>query len=48
VIGVLDSERLCEAEIIASVGSKGYSYDNVLARSFNGFYKTEPIYRKGP
>ena len=37
-----------EAEIVASVGSKGDSYDNALAESFNGFYKTELIHRKGP
>ena len=42
------SERLGEAEIVASVGSKGDSYDNALAESFNGLYKTELIYRKGP
>lgn len=42
------SERLGEAEIVASVGSKGDSYDNALAESFNGLYKTELIHRKGP
>jgi len=42
------SERLSEAEIVASVGSKGDSYDNALAESFNGRYKTELIHRKGP
>jgi transposase InsO family protein len=42
------SERLGEAEIVASVGSKGDSYDNALAASFNGLYKTELIHRKGP
>jgi putative transposase len=42
------SERLSEAEIVASVGSKGDSYDNALAESFNGLYKTELIHRKGP
>jgi putative transposase len=34
--------------IVASVGSKGDSYDNVLAESFNGLYKTELIHRQGP
>lgn len=33
---------------MASVGSKGDSYDNALAESFNGLYKSELIYRKGP
>jgi putative transposase len=42
------SERLSEAEIVASVGSKGDSYDNALAESFNGLYKSELIRRKGP
>jgi transposase InsO family protein len=42
------TERLSEAEIVASVGSKGDSYDNALAESFNGLYKTELIHRKGP
>ena len=41
------SERLGEAEIVASVGSKG-DCDNALAESFNGLYKTELIHRKGP
>ena len=34
------SEGLNEAQIVASVGSKGDSYDNALAESFNGLYKT--------
>ena len=37
-----------KGEIVASVGSKGDSYDNALAESFNGLYKTELIHRKGP
>jgi putative transposase len=45
---IRNSERLGEADIIASVGSKGDSYDNPLAKSFNGPYKTELIHRKGP
>jgi len=42
------SERLDENDIVASVGSKGDSYDNALAESFNGLYKWELIYRQGP
>jgi putative transposase len=42
------SERLGAADIVASVGSRGDSYDNALAESFNGLYKTELIRRKGP
>ena len=42
------ADRLAENEIVASVGSKGDSYDNALAESFNGLYKWELIYRQGP
>ena len=42
------SHRLLEAGIEASVGSKGDSYDNALAESFNGLYKAELIYHEGP
>ena len=42
------SERLDEAGAVASVGSKGDSYDNALAESFNSLYKSELIHRKGP
>jgi putative transposase len=42
------SGGLNEAQIVASVGSKGDSYDNALAESFNGLYKTELIHRQGP
>ncbi len=40
--------RLVEAGIDDSVGSRGDSYDNALAESFNGFYKTELVYHEGP
>jgi putative transposase len=42
------TERLAQAGIVASVGSKGDSYDNALAESFNGLYKTELIFHEGP
>ena len=42
------SERLAENDIVASVGSRGDSYDNALAESFNGLYKWELIYPRGP
>ena len=42
------ADRLADNEIVASVGSKGDSYDNALAESFNGLYKWELIYRQGP
>lgn len=41
-------ERLTEAGIAASVGSVGDSYDNALAETINGLYKTEVIKHRGP
>jgi putative transposase len=42
------TERLTEAKIAASVGSVGSSYDNALAETINGLYKTELIKPRGP
>ncbi len=42
------TERLAEAGIEPSVGSVGDSYDNALAESVIGLYKTEVIHRSGP
>ena len=42
------SERLDEAGIEPSVGSRDDSYDNALAESVIGLYKTEVIRRRGP
>ena len=42
------SERLAENEIVGSVGSRGDSYDNAMAESFNSLYKWELIYPQGP
>ncbi len=42
------TERLAEAGIEPSVGSVGDSYDNALAESVIGLYKTEIIRRRGP
>jgi len=47
-LSVRYSERLAENDIVASVGSKGDSYDNAMAESFNGLYKWELIYPQGP
>ncbi len=41
-------ERLAEAGIKPSVGSVGDSYDNSLAETINGLYKTELVHRQGP
>jgi transposase InsO family protein len=42
------TDRLSEAGINPSVGSRGDSYDNALAESIIGLFKTEIIQRKGP
>jgi transposase InsO family protein len=42
------SERLAEVGIEPSVGSIGDSYDNALAETIIGLYKTEIIHRRGP
>jgi transposase InsO family protein len=42
------SERLAEAGIKPSVGSVGDSYDNALAETIIGLFKTEVIHRRGP
>lgn len=42
------TDRLAEAGIEPSVGSKGDSYDNALAESVIGLFKTEVIQRRGP
>jgi len=42
------TERLAEAGLEPSVGSVGDSYDNALAESIIGLYKTEIIRRRGP
>jgi len=42
------TERLAEAGIASSVGSVGDSYDNALAETIIGLYKTEVIRRRGP
>jgi putative transposase len=40
------TERLAEAGIAGSVGSRGDSYDNALAESVNALYKAELIHRR--
>ena len=42
------TERLAEAGIEPSVGSKGDSDDNALAETINGLYKAELIHRRAP
>ena len=47
-VSIRYSERLAEAGIEPSVGSKGDSYDNALAETINGLYKAEVIHRRAP
>jgi putative transposase len=42
------TERLAEAGAVTSVGSRGDSYDNALAETIIGLYKTELVRRRGP
>ena len=42
------TDRLAAAGIATSVGSRGDSYDNALAETVNGLYKTELVYRRSP
>lgn len=44
------TERLAEQDLVASVGSRGDSYDNALAEAFNSLFKAELVRNrhKGP
>jgi putative transposase len=42
------TERLADAGAVASIGTVGDSYDNALAESMIGLYKTECVYHEGP
>lgn len=47
-VSIRYTERLAEAGIEPSVGSKGDSYDNALAETINGLYKAELIHCRAP
>ena len=47
-VSIKYTERLVEAGIDPSVGSVGDSYDNALAETVIGLFKTEVIHRQGP
>jgi len=47
-LSIRDRERLAEAKIEPSVGSRGDRYDNALAETINGLYKAELIHRRAP
>ncbi len=42
------TQRLADAGAVASVGSKGDSFDNAMAEAFNSLYKAELVRNKGP
>src|SRR5699024_4074980 len=42
------TERLAQAQAVASVGSVGDSYDNAMAEAFNSLFKAELVRNKGP
>ena len=42
------TERLAEAGAVTSVDSRGDSFDNALAETIIGLYKTELVHRRGP
>jgi transposase InsO family protein len=47
-VSIKYTERLADAGIEPSVGSVGDSYDNALAETVVGLFKTEVIHRRGP
>ena len=47
-VSIRYTERLDQAGIQPSVGSRGDSYDNALAETISGLYKAELIHRRGP
>ena len=47
-VSIRYSQRLLQAGVEPSVGSTGDSYDNALAETINGLYKTELVRKKGP
>jgi putative transposase len=47
-VAVRYTERLAEAGMVVSVGSRGDSYDNAMAEAFNSIFKAELIRNKGP
>lgn len=47
-VAIRCTERLEDAGVAPSVGSRGDSYDNALAEAFNSLYEWEVAYRQGP
>jgi len=47
-LAVRYTDRLAEAGAVASVGSRGDSYDNAMAEAFNSLFKAELLRNRGP
>jgi hypothetical protein len=47
-VAIRYTERLAEAGAVGSVGSRGDGYDNALAKTVSGLYKSELSRRRGP
>lgn len=47
-LAIVYTDRPADAGALTSVGSKGDSFDNALAESVNGLFKTESIAKRGP
>jgi transposase InsO family protein len=47
-IAIRYTDRLSQQDISVSVGTTGDAYDNALAETINGLYKTEVIHHQGP
>jgi transposase InsO family protein len=47
-LSIRDTARLARAGIEPSVGSTGDLYDNALAETVIGLFKTEELHRRGP
>ena len=47
-VAIRYTERIAEAGAVASVGSRGDSYDNALAEAFNSLFKAELVRNRGP
>ena len=47
-LSIRSTERLAENRVVASVGSRGDSFDNALAETIIGLYKTELVRNRGP
>ncbi len=47
-VAIRYTQRLAEAGAVASVGSRGDSYDNALAEAYNSLFKADLVRNKGP